>query len=105
MKGRATTILQGYKDGGKVKAFGGKQSAAEERKEAQMVKSGKISPAEYARREASEKKEKGESHSKSQAMKTGKAIKSGKMSVGEYARGMKDGGYVCGVRSQQDYGK
>ena len=45
------------KDGGKLsKLFKGKETRAEEMKEAKAIKSGKISPSEYAKGEAMEKK-------------------------------------------------
>jgi hypothetical protein len=65
----------------KTKAFGGKQTPSEERREAKMVRSGKITPAEYARREKAE----GDSKSKSSLMATGKKLASGKMTAGQYA--------------------
>lgn len=48
-----------FKRGGKVaskKLFGGKETFKEELKEAQAIKSGKISPMQYAKGEESEKK-------------------------------------------------
>ena len=64
------------------KLFGGKESYSEEKKEAEAVKSGKISPKEF---EAGEKSEghKGEEPS---ALETGKKIKSGKISPEQYAK-------------------
>ena len=64
-----------------AKAFGGKQTPAEERKEARMVRSGKVSPAEYARREKAE----GDSKSTSSLKSTGQKLASGKMSPSQYA--------------------
>ena len=57
--------------------FTGKDTKAEERKEAKAVKTGKISPAQYARGEKMEGEGKG-------AMKRGKDLKSGKMSTAAY---------------------
>lgn len=64
-----------------TKAFGGKQTPAEERKEARMVRSGKVSPAEYARREKAE----GDSKPASSLKATGQKLASGKMSASQYA--------------------
>lgn len=80
------TIPAGFANGGKVMPFKGKQTAAEERKEASMVRSGKLTPKEYAAREAAEEKVTGKKEDKSKAMKTGKAIASGKMSPAQYAK-------------------
>lgn len=75
-----------FKEGGMAtKMFGGKESKAEETKEAKAVKTGKISPSQYA------KGEKSEGHN-GKALAKGKALKSGKLSVGEYTKGMKAGG-------------
>lgn len=79
-----------FKDGGIVKKlFGGKETPAEEMKEARALKSGKISPKQY---EAGEKME---GHGKGAAMKA-KAIKSGKLSPEKYGKehAMKKGGCV-----------
>lgn len=84
-------IPAGYADGGKVKPFGGKQTKAEEMKEAKMVRSGKMTPAQYA---AAEKKE-GDTKSKGALMARGKQLASGKMTPAQYgakASGMKKGG-------------
>jgi len=99
-----------------AKMFAGKQSKAEEMAEAKAVKSGKVSPAEYARREKAE----GDMDSKKKLEAKGKALASGKMSAEKYAAagGMKkmanggmakyaDGGYAKGgsnVRSSMKYG-
>ena len=117
--GAAPVIPQGYKDGGKVKAFRGKDTAREEMAEARLVRTGKVSPKEYVAKEKSE----GDTKSKSSLMSTGKALASGKESVAQYGgiAKMNDGGLVrasasmapneCtynygpGVRSQQDYRK
>lgn len=75
-----------FKEGGMAtKMFGGKESKAEETKEAKAVKSGKISPSQYA------KGEKSEGHN-GKALAKGKALKSGKLSIGEYTKGMNAGG-------------
>ncbi len=106
-----------------TKPFQGKQTPAEERAEARMVRSGKMSPAQYA---AAEKRE-GDSKSKASLESRGRDLASGRMSADQYAsnasgmRKMADGGLVSGmgfhapntptgvcgpgVRSQQDYRK
>ena len=79
-----------------TKMFGGTESRAEEMKEAQALRSGKMSVKQYLRGEKSEghKEEPG-------LAKTARAIKSGKMSPAAYAKmetsepkGMKCGGGV-----------
>lgn len=62
--------------------FKGKQTKAEEMAEAKKVRSGKMSPAEYAR---AEKKE-GDKKPMSALMAKGKALASGKMSAKEYGK-------------------
>ena len=119
MMGGVARIPQGYKDGGKVKPFAGKDNKKEERAEAKMVRSGKVSPAQYAAKEKAE----GDTKSKASLMRTGKDIASGRESVAQYGAmaKMNDGGLVratgsmapneCaynggpGVRSMQDYKK
>jgi hypothetical protein len=59
--------------------FKGKDTKSEELKEAKAVKSGKISPSDYARGEKMEGEGKG-------AKARGQAIKSGKMSPAQYAK-------------------
>ena len=81
-----------FKEGGDTmvkKLFKGKETPAEEMKEARALKSGKISPKQY------EAGEKAEGHGKGAASKA-KAIKSGKMSPAAYAKEhtMKKGGCV-----------
>ena len=67
-----------FKEGGNVKKiFGGKETRAEEMKEAKALKSGKISPAQYV------KGEKSEGHGGGAASKA-KAIKSGAISPAKY---------------------
>lgn len=105
------------------KAFKGKQTPAEERAEAKMVRSGKMTPAQYARAEKAE----GDTKSTKSLEARGKQLASGKLSADKYASmrtdmpKMADGGLVratadmapnaCtyaggpGVRSQQDYRK
>lgn len=105
------------------KAFKGKQTAAEERAEAKMVRSGKMTPAQYARAEKAE----GDTKSTKTLEARGRQLASGKMSADKYAsmatdmpKNMADGGLVrqgtgapneCtynhgpGVRSMQDYRK
>lgn len=85
-----------FKKGGSVatkKLFGGKETYAEELKEAKAVKSGKISPAQFA------KGEKSEGHKEEPSSKIAKSIKSGSLSPARYAsmeskepEGMKKGG-------------
>lgn len=86
-----------------AKLFQGKDNRAEEMAEARALKSGKITKAEYMAGEKSE------GHSMKDASKRADAMKAGKMSAAQYAAAhgnkMADGGYVCGHRSQQDYGK
>jgi hypothetical protein len=64
-----------------AKAFSGKQTPAEERKEASMVRSGKVTPSQYARREKAE----GDSKSMSTLRSTGQKLASGKMTASQYA--------------------
>lgn len=68
-----------------TKAFAGKDNKAEERKEAKMVRAGKVSPAQYAKKEKAE----GDMKSKSSLMATGKKLASGKMSAAQYAKAAK----------------
>lgn len=76
-----------FKEGG-MALFKGKETPAEERKEAKAVKSGKLTPAQYAKGEAKEGHGAG-------ALAKGKALKSGKLSAEKYAgEGMKCGGKV-----------
>ena len=79
------------------KLFGGKETRAEEMKEAKALKSGKISKSQYVAGEKSEGHGKG-------AAKTAAAIKSGKISPKQYAQAetMKKGG---GVKCMADGGK
>ena len=80
--------MQLFKEGGVMKnLFGGKETRAEEMKEAKALKSGKISPAQYV------KGEKSEGHGAGAASKA-KAIKSGKLSPAKYGaeHAMKKGG-------------
>lgn len=53
-KGKMPVVPQGFKNGGKVKAGAGKETRAEELKEAKAIKSGKMSPSQYANMEAKE---------------------------------------------------
>lgn len=64
-----------------TKAFAGKQTPAEEKKEAAMVRSGRVSPAQYAR---AEKKE-GDTKSTASLKAQGKKLASGKMTAAQYA--------------------
>ena len=70
------------------KLFKGKDTKAEEMKEAKAVRSGKITPAQYTKGEKME----GTKKPASALMKRGQAMKSGKMSPAAYAKGqMKKG--------------
>jgi hypothetical protein len=62
--------------------FKGKDTPAEEKKEARAVKAGKITPAQYAKGEKSE----GEKDSKAALMKRAKDMKSGKLTPAQYAK-------------------
>lgn len=62
--------------------FKGKDTAAEEKNEARAVRSGKVSPAQYARAEKAE----GTPGSKAALVAKGKAMKSGKLSPAQYAK-------------------
>lgn len=68
------------------KLFTGKDTMAEEKKEAQAVKTGKITPRDYVRGEKAEEKKEGEKKSTAALKKTATAIKSGKMSPSAYAK-------------------
>lgn len=68
-----------------AKPFQGKQTPAEEMKEARSVRSGKVSAAEYARREKAE----GDSKSMASLKAKGEKLASGKMSAAEYAASAK----------------
>lgn len=81
-----------FKEGGAMKnLFGGKETRAEEMKEAKALKSGKISPKDYV------KGEKSEGHGAGAASKA-KAIKSGALSPAKYGaeHAMKKGGMAKG---------
>lgn len=83
-------IPAAYADGGKVKPFAGKQTKAEEMAEAKAVRSGKVTPGQYAAREKAE----GDTKSKGALMARGKELASGKMPAAKYAasaKGMKKG--------------
>lgn len=88
MKPTKGTIPAGFADGGKVKPFGGKQTKAEEMAEAKAVRSGKVTPKQYA---AAEKKE-GDKKPTGKLVATGKALASGKMPAAKYAATAKKGG-------------
>lgn len=82
-----------FKEGGSMatkKLFGGKETYSEEKKEAQALKSGKISTKQYIRGEKSE------GHKEENLTKTAKAIKSGKMSPTTYAKSEKAEKYARG---------
>ena len=80
-----------FREGGAMGLFKGKETPAEEMKEARALKSGKISPKQYAAGEKSEGHGAG-------AIAKAKAIKSGKMSPAAYAseHKMKKGGSCKG---------
>ena len=104
---KSKMMPQGYKNGGKAKPFGGKDTRKEEMAEAKQVRSGKVSPAQYKAKEMAEGRREGSYSNPKKMMATGKNLASGKMSASQYANAapMKNGGYVCGMRSTQDYGK
>lgn len=108
MKPMKGMIPAGYADGGKVKPFTGKDTKAEEMAEAKQVRSGKVSPKQYVRKEMAEEKKEGEKSNPKELMAKGKALASGKMSAEQYGNMAKmsnggmvrkyaDGGYVCGT--------
>lgn len=68
------------------KLFKGKETPAEEMKEAKAVKSGKITPREFAKGEKME----GHKGEEKGALKTAMAIKSGKMSPSAYVKSEKE---------------
>ena len=92
------TADKGKKFGGggmAKKIFGGKETYAEEMKEAKALKSGKISERGFV------KGEKSEGHKEENSASLARKIKSGKMSPEAYAKmeskepkGMRTGGYV-----------
>jgi hypothetical protein len=82
------TIPAGFANGGKVMPFKGKDNKAEEMAEAKAVRSGKVTPKQYA---AGEKKE-GDKKPMGKLMATGKALASGKMPAAKYAASAKKGG-------------
>ncbi len=68
--------------------FGGKESYSEEMGEAKAVKSGRMTPAQYARGEESEKPMgRGKKESFKEELQEGKAIKSGRVTPKQYAEG------------------
>lgn len=80
-----------------TKPFKGKDNRAEEMAEGRAVRAGKVSPAEYARRERMEGRKDAE-HSPAKLKSTGAALASGRMSPAKYAAEakMKSGGMVKG---------
>lgn len=88
------TIPAGFANGGKVMPFKGKDNKAEEMAEAKAVRSGKVTPKQYA---ANEKKE-GDKKPTGKLVATGKALASGKMSAEKYGSmaKMANGGMVKG---------
>jgi len=89
-------IPAGFADGGKVKPFTGKDTKAEEMAEARAVRSGKVTPKQYVRKEVAEEKKEGEKPNPKKLAATGKALASGKMSAEKYGSmaKMADGGRV-----------
>jgi hypothetical protein len=75
----------------KAAPFKGKQSTAEEMAEAKAVRSGKVTPKQYVRKEMAEEKKAGEKPNKAKLAATGKALASGKMSAAKYAASAKKG--------------
>lgn len=98
VKSKKGMIPAGYANGGKVKPFTGKDTKAEEMAEAKAVRSGKVSPKEYVRREVAEEKKEGEKPNPKKLAATGKALASGKMSAQAYGAKAKmaNGGMVKG---------
>ena len=96
-----------FKQGGIMatkRLFKGKETYAEEMKEAKALKSGRISPRQF------EAGEKSEGHKEENSAKLAKAIKSGKMSPSAYAKmeskepkGMKMGGVAKKVTKEMEY--
>lgn len=80
-----------------TKPFKGKDTRAEEMAEGRAVRAGKVSPAEYARRERKEG-HKDARHTPGKLKSTGSALASGRMSPEKYAAGAKmaSGGMVKG---------
>ena len=78
--GQTTLFKKGGKTMATKKLFGGKETFSEEKKEAQAVKSGKISPANFVQGEKSE------GHKEEKSGKLAMAIKTGKMSPTSYAK-------------------
>ena len=76
--------------------FKGKQTKAEEMAEARAVRSGKVTPQQYVRKEMAEEKKMGEKPNKAKLAATGKALASGKMAPAKYAAAAKmaNGGKV-----------
>jgi hypothetical protein len=77
-------IPAGFANGGKVKPFTGKDTKAEEMAEAKAVRSGKVTPKQYVKREMVEEKKEGEKSNPKKLAATGKALASGKMSAEKY---------------------
>lgn len=75
-----------------TKPFQGKDTKREEMAEAKTVRSGKITPKQYAAKEMAEGKHKGATSAAMQAK--GRALASGKMSPKQYAAGYNYGGMV-----------
>lgn len=65
--------------------FTGKDTKAEEKKEATALKTGKISKSQYVRGEKAEEKREGEKKPVAQIKKTATQIKSGKTTPAQYA--------------------
>ena len=69
-----------------TKPFAGKDNKAEEKAEARQVRAGKVTPAQYAKKEKAE----GEMKSSKSLLATGKKLASGKMSAAGYAKSAKN---------------
>lgn len=66
-------------------AFKGKDNKKEEMAEARQVRSGKVSPAQYAKKEKAE----GDMKSSKSLISTGKKLASGKLSAAAYGKSAK----------------
>lgn len=69
----------------KANPFKGKDNRAEEMAEARQVRAGKVSPAQYAKKEKAE----GDKKPMKSLMSTGKKLATGKMSAAAYGKAAK----------------
>lgn len=69
----------------KASPFKGKDNKAEEKAEARQLRAGKVSPAQYVKKEKAE----GDMKSTKSLLATGKKLASGKMSPASYAKSAK----------------